>query len=104
MSVSRTFPHAAHRVVVAGVLLILVALPASADTPSEPSVMHGLGQVVGGLIFELPKTVLQATFENPPVLGTVVGLLAGTARALQITFAGLMEIGAGFDPWGTKKR
>ncbi len=94
----------ASTVVVAWALVLLIHAPVAADAQTEPSVLHGVGQVVGGVLFELPKTVLEATFENPPVLGTVVGLLAGTARAFQTTFAGLREIGTSFDPWGAKKR
>ncbi|MBI3458364.1 MAG: hypothetical protein HY002_21545 [Candidatus Rokubacteria bacterium] len=66
--------------------------------------MHGAGQVVAGLLFELPKTVLDATLTSPPVVGTVVGVLAGTARALQKTVGGLAEMAAGFNPWGITRR
>lgn len=59
---------------------------------SKPSLRHGVGQVVGGLVFELPRTVIDATLSNPPVVGTVVGLLAGTIGALQKTLGGLVEI------------
>ena len=93
----------AHAVLAACVLVLMSHAPVAADAQTAPSVWHGVGQVVGGVLFELPKTVLEATFENPPVLGTVVGLLAGTSRALQTTFAGLIEIGTRFDPWGSKK-
>ena len=84
-------------------LLLLAAQPAPAKRNAEPSVMHGAGQVVGGLLFELPRTLLDATLTGPPVVGTAVGLLAGTARALQVTVSGLLEMSAGFDPWGAKK-
>ena len=70
---------------------------------ADPSLMHGLGQVVGGVLFELPKTVLDATLTGPPIAGTIVGLFAGTARALQVTVAGLVEVSQGFDPLGSKK-
>ena len=76
---------------------------AFAMAQSEPNFLHGVGQVVAGLVFELPKTVLDATLTGPPIAGTVVGLLAGTARALQTTVGGLVEMAAGFDPWGAKK-
>ena len=85
-------------------LLLLGAPPVRAETPREPSFMHGVGQVVAGVVFELPKTVLEATMTEPPVVGTVVGLLAGTARALQVTVGGLVEMASTFDPWGRKKR
>jgi hypothetical protein len=82
----------------------LITAPAlAADSKSEPSVLHGAGRVVGGLLFELPRTVIEATLSSPPVVGTLVGLLAGTARALQQVVGGFVEISAGFDPWGTKR-
>ena len=87
----------------AGVLL-LARPAAAAEPPSEPSVTRGAGKVLGGLLLELPKTVLDATLSGPPVVGTAVGLLAGTAKALQMTVSGVVEMAAGFDPWGTKRR
>jgi hypothetical protein len=84
-------------------LTLLAAQATPAKRKAEPSVMHGAGQVVGGLLFELPRTLLDATLTGPPVVGTAVGLLAGTARALQVTVSGLLEMSAGFDPWGAKK-
>ena len=89
--------------VVLGVMLAVVP-SAAAEQQDEPSFMHGVGQVVAGILFELPKTVLDATLTSPPVIGTAVGLLAGTARALQKTTAGVVEMAAGFNPWGITRR
>ena len=77
--------------------------PAAFASQSHPNFLHGVGQVIGGVLFEFPKTVLSATLDGPPVVGTAVGLLAGTARALQVTVGGIVEMAAGFDPWGAKK-
>lgn len=76
----------------------------SAAPKRAPDFRHGLGQVVGGLTFVLPWTVLEATAEGPPVVGTAVGLLAGTMRALQTVASGLGEMASAFDPWGSKRR
>ncbi len=83
--------------------VVVTASARAAEAKPDPSFLHGVGQVVAGVVFELPKTVLDATLTEPPVIGTAVGLLAGTARALQVTTAGLVEMAAGFDPWGIKK-
>ncbi len=66
--------------------------------------MHGAGQVVDGVLLELPKTVLEGTLEGPPVVGTLVGALAGVVRAAQKTAAGIAEMAEGFDPWGSKRK
>ena len=89
----------------AGVIGLLVAAPfiAEAAQQREPSVLHGAGQVVGGVVFELPKTVLEATMNGPVVVGTMVGLLAGAARALQVTAAGLVEMASGFHPFEERR-
>ena len=86
-----------------GIILLLLQSPAMASEEA-PSFLHGAGQVMGGLLFELPKTVFTETLDGPPVVGTAVGLLAGTARALQVTAAGFVEMARGFDPWGAKRR
>ena len=86
--------------------LIVMAAAGSAhaaEAKPEPSFLHSVGQVVAGALFELPKIVLDATLTEPPVIGTMVGLLAGTARALQVTTAGLVEMAVSFDPWGAKR-
>ena len=85
--------------------LALLHSPAeAAEANREPSFTHGLGQVIWGLTFEWPKTVLDATMTGPPVVGTAVGLLAGASGAVQKTIGGLVEMAAGFDPFKTKRR
>ena len=88
------------------VVLVVCGINVTAASASEtdPSFLHGLGKTIAGIIFELPRTVVDATLTGPPVAGTVVGLMAGTVKALQTTAAGLAEMAAGFDPWGDKKR
>lgn len=76
----------------------------AAQQQSEPSFLHGVGQMVAGLLFELPKTALEATLAGPPVVGTAIGLLAGAAQAARKTVGGFVEMSAGFDPWGTKRK
>ena len=84
---------------------MFLCIPSVAAEPqADPSFLHGVGQVVAGVIFEFPKTVLDATFTGPPVVGTAVGILAGTARALQVTVSGLVEMASSFDPWGAKRK
>jgi hypothetical protein len=97
---------ALRRLSVAVAMAVWLAAPASAPAASanEPSFGHGVGQVIAGILFELPKTVLGATLDGPPVVGTMVGLLAGTAGAVQKTVGGIVEMAQAFDPWGTKKR
>lgn len=77
---------------------LLCGLPSIAMADTKPNMRHGLGQVVGGLVLELPKTVIDATFSNPPVVGTAIGLLAGTIGALQKTIGGLVEMAQAFKP------
>jgi hypothetical protein len=77
---------------------------AYAEERREPTVTHGAGQVMKGVVVELPKTVIEATMEGPVVVGTMVGLLAGTARALQVTTAGLVEMAAGFHPFEERRQ
>ena len=90
------------RYLISVVLLTSAASAAAAEPKRDPSFTHGLGQVIWGLTFELPKTVLEATMTGPPVVGTAVGLLAGASGAIQKTIEGLVEMAAGFNPFGTK--
>ena len=87
--------------ILVGMVLFLAPCAATASE-SEPNFLHGVGKVIGGVLFELPKMVLEATVDGPPVVGTAVGILAGTAHALQTIVAGLAEMAAGFNPWGSK--
>ena len=83
--------------------LLWAAPVAAAEQKADPSFLHGVGQVIDGLVLEFPKTVLDGTLEGPPVVGTVFGALAGVVRAGQKTVGGMLEMSAGFDPWGTKR-
>jgi len=88
-----------------GLCAVLLESPsAAAATESDPSFLHGAGQVVAGLLLEFPKTVLEGTLDGPPVVGTVMGALAGVVRATQKTAAGFLEMGTEFNPWGRKRR
>ena len=78
--------------------LTVMTRPVNAATEDDPSFIHGLGQVVSGVVWELPKTVIDATLTGPPIVGTMVGLLGGVARAVQTTFEGLREMSAGLNP------
>ena len=95
------------RICAATFLIVLFFLPArvwAAEEQADPNFLNGLGKAIDGLVLELPKTVLEGTLAGPPVVGTVMGALGGIARAGQKTFAGFMEMSAGFDPWGTKRK
>ena len=81
----------------AGLTLGTPAVEAAAG--DDPSFVHGVGQVIKGVFLVLPGTVIDATLTEPPVLGTMVGVLAGVSRAIQTTCAGLAEMSAGFNPW-----
>ena len=69
----------------------------------RPSFLHGVGQIVGGIVLEFPKTVVEATITGPPIVGTAVGMLAGLSKAGQLTIRGVREMILGFDPWGIKR-
>ena len=61
--------------------------------------MHGAGQVAKGVLVEWPMTVYDGAVNGPPVVGPLVGILGGAARALQVTAAGLVEMAEGFHPF-----
>ena len=90
--------------VLAGPVNVCAETQARPAPKPDPSFLHGLGKTIGGVVFEFPKTVLDATFSGPPVVGTLIGVLAGAARALQVTTAGIIEMGEGFNPWGASPR
>ena len=83
--------------------LVITGSPPGAMAADAPTMRGGFGKIVYGLVLELPMTVAEATMTNPPVVGTAVGLLAGVTRAVQTTFAGMVEVSQAFDPWGTKR-
>ncbi|MBI4597842.1 MAG: hypothetical protein HY737_05520 [Candidatus Omnitrophica bacterium] len=94
---------ALRRVNLALIVASLVTIATAAQAAhEEPSMIHGLSKVVGGVLFELPKTVIEATANEPVIIGPIVGVLAGTSRAIQTTVAGVVEMAAAFDPWGIK--
>gem|GEM_PF-2356717 len=80
-------------------ILITGAWLARADTSTEtPSVSHGIGAVVGGVLFDAPKTLLEIAAPIPPLV--TAGIVAGLVRGAQVAFHGLQEVNEAFDPWG----
>lgn len=77
-----------------------LSVRAEEATP-QPSFLEGAGKCVGGLLLELPKTVIETISISPPLI--IVGVVAGTVRAAQVTWHGLREMSDAFDPWGIKK-
>ena len=81
-----------------------LARSAGADEPSrEPSFLHGLGQATIGTIVEVPKVIFDATLSSPPVVGTLIGIIAAPVKAAQVMYRGLQEMAIAFDPWGIKR-
>jgi len=91
------------RLLAACAVWVVITAPVAAANEPKPSFLHGVGQVVGGLVVEMPKTVLESTLSGPPVAGLLIGLLAGVARALEMTFKGVQEISTSFNPWAVKR-
>ena len=58
----------------------------------EPRFIHGFGEVLAGIFWEPPKTVLDATLTGPPVVGTAVGIVGGLSRGIHRVVRGLREI------------
>lgn len=91
-------------IVVSVCAALLCGAPVARASDERPSVGHGLGRVMAGVILEWPATIVDATLTNPPVVGTMVGIFAGVVNAAQKTAGGMREVSAGFDPWGIKRR
>ena len=68
------------------VTVLLVARP----VPAEADILRGLLRIVGGVL-EVPRATLAGTFSGPPILGTAVGLLAGTLNGLGMVPGGAIE-------------
>ena len=88
--------------IVCGMALLIPPPAWAEDHQRKPSMMHGAASVIGGLIFEWPRTIVEATTEGPPIAGTMVGILAGAARAAQTVVGGVVEMATAFDPFGMK--
>jgi hypothetical protein len=92
----------------AGALGLIVWMAASGSAEAAQSYerrfLAGVGQVIKGVVLEFPMTLIEATLNNPPVVGTIVGLFAGAAKAVQTTVGGLVEMSAGLRPAGSSPR
>jgi hypothetical protein len=83
-------------ILISALAVILPGLAEAAAKP-KPTVRHGLGQIITGIVWELPRTVVESTMEGPPVIGTAVGLLAGASRGVQKVIEGSVETVYGLD-------
>ena len=84
----------ARRVWVWGFALVVLVQPSVAWAEGRrASLLHGMTEVVRGVLWVPPKTVVEATVNEPPVVGTGVGILGAIPQGLQTIFRGLREIG-----------
>ena len=81
-------------VLLALAFVLLVPPPFAWAEEREPALIHGFGEVLAGIFWEPPKTVLDATLSGPPVVGTAVGVLGGLSKGIQRILRGLQEISA----------
>ena len=77
---------------VALALVLLVPASVASAQEREPTFLHGFGELVRGVLWVPPKTVLGATLEGPPIAGTVVGVVAGLSRGIMTVLQGLYEM------------
>lgn len=81
------------------VMFGLGASPAAAQTrPEDPTVLHGVGKIVHGIVFEPVMTLLDSTMRHPPVVGTLVGIFAGVLTGLQMSTEGVKELYLAMSP------
>ena len=73
------------------------------ERDASPNFRHGVATVVGGILLELPKTVVESTISAPPVAGLVVELLAWPTQVSVVVARGIREMSDAFDPWGIKQ-
>ncbi len=93
--------------IIGALVVLLLGGSAAAGAPEEgrePSLLVGFGKVVGGLFFELPKTVIQTALDGPRGAEVPMGLFAGAVRAARVTADGFREMHEAFDPWGMKRQ
>ena len=83
--------------VVLVVIVLLVAKPARVDA----DILRGLLRIVGGVL-EVPRATLAGTFSGPPILGTAVGLLAGTMHGAGMVAGGALETVISAIPFAAK--
>ena len=79
------------------VTVLLVARP----VPAEADILRGLLRIIGGVL-EVPRATLAGTFSGPPILGTAVGLLAGTLHGVGMVAGGALETVISAVPFAAK--
>ena len=79
------------------VLCLVLIMPATTDAAEEapPSAKRGFIRVVNGLVLEWPKTIVESTKQGPPIVGTMVGAVAGFSRAVVEVVEGTVEMAGG---------
>ena len=67
----------------------------AAEEAPQPSAKRGFIRVVNGLVLEWPKTIVESTKQGPPIVGTMVGAVAGFSRAVVEVVEGTVEMAGG---------
>ena len=96
-------PRTSIPLLVALVCVLLISQPLAWAQQREPRFIHGFGEVLAGIFWEPPKTVLDATLTGPPVVGTAVGIVGGLSRGIHRVVRGLREIDQAIRPHRGKR-
>lgn len=68
-----------------------VAVGLLAPAPAaQANLVRGIVSILGGVL-EVPRAVLIGTVTGPPVIGTAVGAVSGTIRAIGMIVGGTLE-------------
>ena len=70
-----------------------VALLLFGAAPAEADILRGLQYLLAGVV-ELPRAALAGTFNGPPLIGTVFGLVNGALGTVSLVGRGALELAA----------
>ena len=84
-----------------GAALVLALVLLGAAPAAEAGIIRAIQYLVAG-VFEIPRSALVGTVNGPPILGTAVGVLGGTARTLGYALGGTLELAGTVIPLAKK--
>jgi len=85
---TKTVARLSAAVVVLGCVLL------SAPRPAEAGILTGALRIVAGVV-RLPLSALAGTFNGPPVVGTLFGVVNGAFQGVGLVTGGALEMAMG---------
>ena len=77
--------------------LVFVAVLFLAAPPAHADIIRGVGKIISGVL-AIPMSTLAGTFNGPPIIGTLAGVVNGAFNGVGSVLSGVLDVASSAIP------